>query len=463
MGSHEPTWRGIGGIIMLEKAIVIGGSIAGRLVAKALSHSFRQVIILEAGQQWKEKAPRKRVPQSFHPHVLLKGGEEAIEKLFPNITNHLKEDGSIVNNFTGDLKWHHFGFWKQRFSGELVMVQQSRPILEWHLQHRIDQVSNIATRYETTAEHLLADHQRNKISGLRVRSLKTGREEEIHADLVVDASGFGSKSVKWLKTYGIEVQEEKVWIQLFYATRIFRLKNQKRPDWCNLLISPSFPENPYGAFIQKIEGSRFFVTFSGYANERAPKTNEEFLAYAQKLPVPDVLRFLEQVEPISEIKIHKIPYQVRRRFDLANVPNGYLVVGDAHCRFDPVFGQGISVAAMEALELQNCLKDSTYLDKGFTKTFHKRISKLIATPWDMAITEAFRHPNINGDRPAIQPIKQWYSKKVYQLSAFDPEVYLRLARVMNLIRTPLHLFHPKIGFAILTNQKKSRHPMKDKT
>ncbi|MBM7587431.1 flavin-dependent dehydrogenase [Bacillus pakistanensis] len=438
----------------MEKVIVIGGSIAGNLAAKALSHTFRQVIILEAGQRWKEKAPRKRVPQSYHPHVLLKGGEEAIEKLFPHFLDQLIEDGSIVNNFTRDLKWHHFGFWKQQFSGELVMVQQSRPMLEWHLQHRVDQVSNIVTKYETKVEKLILDHQRNKISGVRVRSFKTGREEELLADLVVDASGFGSKNIEWLKSYGVEIKEEKVWIQLFYATRFFRLKSEDPLDWCNLLISPSFPENPYGAFIQTIEKNRFSVTFSGYANERAPKTNEEFFAYAEKLPVPDVLQFLEQVEPISEIKIHKIPYQVRRRFDLADVPEGFLVVGDAHCRFDPVFGQGISVAAMEALELQRYFNYSAYPDKGFTKSFHKRISNLIVTPWEMAITEAFRHPDIKGARPLLQPFKQWYSKKVYQLSAFDPEVYLRLVRVMNLLKPPLHLFHPKVWFTILTKQKK---------
>ncbi|MGR6342032.1 glutamate synthase [Priestia megaterium] len=439
---------------MLEKAIVIGGSIAGKLAAKALSHTFRQVIILEAGEKWEEKAPRKRVPQSHHPHVLLKGGEQAIEKLFPHFFNQLIEDGSVINNFTKDLKWHHFGSWKNRFLGELEMIQQSRPMLEWHLQHRIDQIPNITTEYETKVEQLLLDHQCNKISGVRARSLKTGSEKEILANVIIDASGFASKSVEWLKSYGIEVKEEKVGIKLFYATRFFRLKNQDRPDWCNLLISPSFPDNPYGAYIQRIEGNRFSITFSGYANENAPRTTEEFFSYAQKLPVPDVLHFLEQVEPISEIKIHAIPYQVRRRFDLANVPEGFLVVGDAHCRFDPVFGQGISVAAMEALELQHYFGNSAYPNNRFTKILHKRFSTLIATPWDMAITEAFRHPDINGEKPFIQPIKQWYSKKVYQLSASDPEIYLRLVRVMNLIRPPLHLFHPRVGFAILTNRKK---------
>ncbi len=242
---------------------------------------------------------------------------------------------------------------------------------------------------------------------------------------------------------------------MFYATRIFRLKQNERPDWCNLLISPSFPENPYGAFIQTIEDNQYFVTFSGYANEKAPKTDEEFLAFAHKLPAPDVIYFLEQAEPITDIKVHKIPYQVRRRFDLVkNMPEGFLVIGDAHCRFDPVFGQGMSVAAMEAEELQMCLKEGKALEKGFTRGFYKRISKIIKMPWEMATTEAFRHPKIKGDKSFIQPFQQWYTKKIYQLSANNPDIYIRLVRVMNLMRSPLHLFHPKVWFAILTTRQK---------
>ncbi|MBT2216865.1 glutamate synthase [Virgibacillus dakarensis] len=442
---------------MLDRAIVIGGSIAGKLAAKALATSFRQVIILEAGSVWEEKTPRKRVPQTYHPHVLLKGGEKAIEELFPYFLDQLIEDGGIINNFTRDLKWHHFGFWKHRFQGELVMVQQSRPLLEWHLQQRINQITTIVTKYETKVEQLLPDDQHAKISGVKARSLQTGKEEELTADLVVDASGFGSRSIDWLKSFGQEVKEEKVWIKLFYATRYFRHKGkeQDNPEWCNLLISPSFPINPYGAFIQSVEGNRFSVTFSGYANELPPKTDTEFINYAKKLPVSDVVDFLDKVEPISEINIHKIPYQVRRRFDLASMPDGFVVIGDAHCRFDPVFGQGISVAAMEALALQRLLSADGYHEKGFSKTFHKRISKIIATPWDMATTEVLRHPEIKGDRTMILPFKQWYSRKVYELSAVEPEVYIRLVKVMNLMRPSFLLFHPKVANAILFNNTKA--------
>lgn len=229
---------------MFNKAIVIGGSMAGKLAAKALSTSFKEVIILEVGDKWDGKASRKRVPQSDHPHVLLKGGEKAIEELFPTITNELIEAGSIINNFTRDLKWHQFGLWKQPFIGEVHMIQQSRPLLEWHIQKRIDQVSNITITYKTLVNGLLVDGKLNKVCGVKVKYLETGMQEEVHADIVVDASGFGSKSMEWLREYEIEVQEEKVRIDLFYATRMFQLKENEELDCCNMLMSPSFPGKP---------------------------------------------------------------------------------------------------------------------------------------------------------------------------------------------------------------------------
>ncbi|MGG3574606.1 glutamate synthase [Bacillus gobiensis] len=433
---------------MREKAVVIGSGIAGKLAAKALSHLFQQVIIVEADQECKEKVPRKRVPQSYHPHVLLKRGEEAIETLFPGIVSQLIEDGSIVTNLTKDLKWHHFGYWKKRFSGEFIMLQLSRPMLEWHLQRRVEEVPNIITRYETKTEQLLVNKHDNTIKGVRLRSLKSGLTEEL------DASGSSSKSIDWLQALDVKVKEEKVKIQLFYATRLYSLKIQEHPEWQSLIISPSIPDNPYGAFIQTLEENRFSVTYSGYAKAQAPKTNEEFISYAKKLPVPDVLQFLEGAEPLSEIKIHRVPYQVRRRFDLVkNIPDGFLIIGDAHCRFDPLFGQGMSVAAMQALELKSSLLQTKKADKGFSQSLHKKISKIIDVPWEMATTEALRHPEVKGARTFLQPYKQWYSKRVYELSASEPEIYIRLVRVMNLIRSPLHLFHPKVLFPILTNHR----------
>ncbi|PGC84619.1 NAD(P)/FAD-dependent oxidoreductase [Bacillus toyonensis] len=440
---------------MFNKAIVIGGSMAGKFAAKALSTSFKEVIILEVGDKWDGKASRKRVPQSDHPHVLLKGGEKAIEELFPTITNELIEAGSIINNFTRDLKWHQFGLWKQPFIGEVHMIQQSRPLLEWHIQKRIDQVSNITITYKTLVNGLLVDGKLNKVCGVKVKYLETGMQEEVYADIVVDASGFGSKSMEWLREYEIEVQEEKVRIDLFYTTRMFQLKENEELDCCNMLMSPSFPENPYGVLIQTIEDNRYFVTFSGYANEKAPQTDNEFYDFAENLSIPNVTEFLNKAEGITDIKTYKIPYQVRRRFDLVNnVPEGLLVVGDAQCRFDPVFGQGVSVAAMEAHQLQLLLQSRKQLDKTFTQQFYKNTADIIETPWDMTTTEISRHPQLKRELTTKQKFQLWYTKQIYRLSASDSDVYIRLVRVMNLIRSPFHLFHPKVLLAVLLNRKK---------
>ncbi|PGZ06256.1 glutamate synthase [Bacillus cereus] len=440
---------------MFNKAIVIGGSMAGKLAAKVLSNTFEEVIILEAGEKWDGISHRKRVPQSNHPHVLLKGGEEALEELFPNITNELIKSGSIVNNFTRDLKWYQFGLWKQPFKGEMHMIQQSRSLLESHIQKRIEQVSNVITKYDMLVEELLVDEKLNKVYGINAKCLKTGMKEEFHADIVVDASGFGSKSIEWLQAYNIEVREEKVRIDLFYATRLFKLKENEELDCCNILMSPSFPENPYGVLIQTIEDNRYFVTFSGYANEKAPQTDEEFYNFAENLLIPNVTDFLNRAEAITDIKTYKIPYQVRRRFDLVNnLPEGFLVIGDAQCRFDPVFGQGVSVAAMEAYQLQLLLQGRTKLDKTFTQQFYKKAANIIETPWDMTTTEISRHPKLKRELTSKQKFQLWYTKQIYRLSASDSDVYIRLVRVMNLIRSPFHLFHPKVLLAVLLNRKK---------
>ncbi|HFK1462151.1 FAD-dependent oxidoreductase [Bacillus sp. YAF12_1] len=440
---------------MFNKAIVIGGSMAGKFAAKALSTSFKEVIIIEAGERWDGKSLRKRVPQSNHPHVLLKGGENAIEELFPNITNELIEAGSIINNFTRDLKWHQFGLWKQPFIGEVHMIQQSRPLLEWHIQKRIHQISNITIKYESLVKGLLVDAKLNKVCGVKVKYLETNTQEEVHADLVVDASGFGSKSIEWLREYEIKVQEEKVRIDLFYATKMFKLKENEELDCCNMLMSPSFPDNPYGVLIQTIEDNRYFVTFSGYANEKAPQTDDEFYDFAENLSISNVTDFLNKVEGITDIKTYKIPYQVRRRFDLVNnVPEGLLVIGDAQCRFDPVFGQGVSVAAMEAHQLQLLLQDRKQLDKTFTQQFYKKAATIIETPWDMTTTEISRHPQLKRELTTKQKFQLWYTKQIYRLSASNSDVYIRLVRVMNLIRSPFHLFHPKVLLSVLLNRKK---------
>lgn len=439
---------------MRNKAIVIGGSIAGKLAAKALSDFFEEVVILEASEQWGEESGRKRVPQSNHIHVLLATGAEELEKLFPNIQNELSELGSITNNVTQDIKWYHFGELKHRFKGDVNIIQQSRLMLEQHIQYRIEAVPNIIIQNGKIVEKLIIDNQRVKVCGITVKCLETGIQEEMYADIVVDASGFNSKNTSWLQEYKINVKEEKIKIDLSYSTRMFRLKENYCIDGKVIYVTPKLPEIPYGALIQKVEKDQYFLTYIGYANERLPKNEEEFYDFSKKMALPDILEFLQNAEAISDVSMYKIPYQVRRQFEKTkNMPAGFLVVGDAHTRFDPIYGQGMTIAAMEAMELQRCLQQSNRIDKKFTQMFYDRIAKIVEIPWEMTTTEIFRHPELRGDLSSKQKFQQWYTKKVYETAANNEEVYSRFARVVHLLCKPTHLFHPKVLFAILLHKK----------
>ena len=235
----------------------------------------------------------------------------------------------------------------------------------------------------------------NKVCGVKVKHLETDAQEEVHADLVVDASGFSSKVLSGYENAKLKYKKRKCVLIYFTQRKCSNLKENEELDCCNMLMSPSFPDNPYGVLIQTIEDRRYFVTFSGYANEKAPQTDEEFYHFAENLSISNVTDFLNKAVAISDIKTYKIPYQVRRRFDLTtNMPEGLLVVGDAHCRFDPVFGQGVSVAAMEARQLQLLLQGRKQLDKTFTQQFYKKAATIIETPWDMTTTEISRHPQL---------------------------------------------------------------------
>lgn len=439
---------------MRDKAIVIGGSIAGKLAAKALSDFFEEVVILEAGEQWGEESVRKRVPQSNHIHVLLATGAEELEKLFPNIQNKLIELGSITNNVTQDTKWYQFGELKHRFKGDVNMIQQSRLMLEQHIQYRTEAVSNIIIQNGKIVEKLIMDNQRVKVCGITVKCLETGIQEDMYADIVVDASGFNSKNTSWLQEYKINVKEEKVKIDLSYSTRMFRLKENYCIDGKVIYVTPKLPEIPYGALIQKIEKDQYFLTYIGYANERLPKNEKGFYDFSKKMALPDILEFLQNAEAISDINMYKVSYQVRRQFEKTkNMPAGFLVIGDAHTRFDPIYGQGMTIAAMEAMELQRCLQQSNRIDKKFTQIFYARIAKIVEIPWEMTTTEIFRHPELRGDLSLKQKFQQWYTKKVYETATNNEEVYSRFARVVHLLCKPTHLFHPKVLFAILLHKK----------
>ncbi|MCF8564199.1 hypothetical protein LLE49_05520 [Alicyclobacillus tolerans] len=428
-----------------RRAVVMGGSISGMLSARVLSDFFDDVIIIEADDPSYVKSVRKRIPQGQHSHVLLQAGQQVLDRLFPNFINELIEDGSVVADFTNDLEWFHFGKWKKRFESGIMGVQQTRPFLEWHIQRRLRDYSNIRIQNNSLVIGLLLSDDQRTILGVKVRTPNSSGESDIQCDFVVDATGYGSQSRKWMPDAASQSPLEAVKIDLFYATQFYQTDSSKL-GWKNLMISAQLPDQPYAGVILSFEDNKFGVTLGGYLKQ-PPKTDEEFRLIAKALPQQHIYEFLLNAKPISDLNTYRIPLQVRNRFDRSkSMPSHLVVLGDAYCRFDPLYGQGMSVAALEAellgAELRN-MKDREELNT-FHNRFYKKLVKLTQGPWDMAITESFRHPNINGRRPRDVKLMQWLTQKIYRASANQQDVYLTLAQVMNLTESSTAFFRPAI-------------------
>jgi 2-polyprenyl-6-methoxyphenol hydroxylase-like FAD-dependent oxidoreductase len=428
-----------------EKAIIIGGGISGKLAARVLSDSYKEVIILERDQASIESAPRKGAPQGEHLHALLHAGEQGLEELFPGITEKFYSSGAVKINSTIDLSWFHHGAWKIRYDGGYRTTLQTRPHLEWIIEHYIKRIPNIVMQHNQVVQGFLYNEAENRIIGVQ---LKYG---SLLADLVVDASGVSSLTSNWLTKRGIHIPEEKVEINLSYISKQFQLADNQERDWKIKMIYPNPPSEKIGGTISKVEGNRYIVTIMGYHNaineKEVLKNDSGFIELSKKLPKLDIYQEIKEATPLTKTSNYRIPYMIWRRFErIENFPKGLLVIGDTLCRIDPVFGQGMSIAILEALALQKQLQHHI---SELPKVFHKKAATIISPIWNMVITEDFRYPATTGKKPFGLALGQWYAKNIFLLSSHNKEVYDSFVKVMNLVRPITVLMKPSIIKSVL--------------
>ncbi|MEH7308343.1 FAD-dependent oxidoreductase [Neobacillus drentensis] len=426
-----------------EKALVIGGSIAGLLAARVLSDFYEEVLLIEKDQMGKKEWTRTGVPQGSHGHALLKSGEEILTELFPGIVDELIADGSVKSDFASELAWNHHGCWKVKFHAGISIIQQSRPFLEWHIKQRLERIPNINFLYGGKVKKLLTNQDNTSVTGVEVQ-IQEGAVNLHRADLVVDASGAGSNTCFWLKQLGYDAPPKtEVKVDLFYASRIYSTLSPKDYDWGSLLVYPNPPIQTHGGGIFPIENQRWMVTLLGYGVDSPPMTEEKFIKYANSLEQPDVYEAIKNGTPDTDVSVYRFPALRRFHYEkLERIPNGLIVMGDAFCRIDPVFGQGMSIAAFEAMALKKELQKALQKKKRtqISKNAHRRFSKIIDVPWLIALTEDFRFTHTVGAQPFGLGFLKWYVKKVILACASNQKVYGRLINVLQLKAHPISLF-----------------------
>jgi 2-polyprenyl-6-methoxyphenol hydroxylase-like FAD-dependent oxidoreductase len=425
-----------------KQAVVLGGSIGGIVTARALAGYFESVDVIERDAIPPLGEQRKGVPQGRHAHGLLYAGADAFERLFPGWTKRVVAHGGLPCNPGWDGRWVHHAHCQARVQAPTDGLLASRPLLEATLRAELMTIANVRFTDNTDVVALSTNADRMCVDGVRVRCREGGRERTLSADLVVDALGRGSRSPRWLAELGYPAPElEEVRIDVSYTTRNFeRTKSGFEGD--SFVVIAGVPPNPRTAAMLATEGDQFVITLGGYLGTRAPEDLEGFRQFAEALPTPDVGRFLRQARPVGEARTGTFPasrrvhYQKLRRF-----PHGYLVFGDAIASFNPIFGQGMTVAALEGLALQECLTSGPHR---LRERFFARASAIVDIPWSTAVLNDLRYPEVGGKRGAMVRFLHAYLPRVYERGATDSFVARTVLDVVNLAKPPPALLGPRM-------------------
>ena len=434
-----------------KKAIVIGASMAGLLTARVLSDRFDRVILIERDIFPAPGENRKGVPQGKHTHVLLERGHRIMESFFPGLTDELAQQGAaLIEDVGTDVRWIQGDAYLQPGASGISGVGVSRPTLEWLIRKRVLALPNVKAIQDCSVSELVTVEANgsSRVTGVRFVNRQNGRKEEsMNADLIVDASGRGSRSPVWLEDMGYEQPEdEEIKIGVGYTTCIYRRKSGQLSGLKGITIMASPPSKRLGVMLAQ-DGKRWVLTLGGYLGEHAPSDYPGFLEFARSLPAPHIYNVIKDAELLREPVAFTFPANLRRHYEKLNrFPEGYLVIGDALCSFNPIYGQGMTVAAMEAKALENCLADG---GSQLARRFFARASQIIDVSWNAAVGNDLKSPEIEGPRTPMLRILNWYLDKLQLAAHHDAVLSAAFLKVINMVAPPPSILNPRIVWRVL--------------
>ncbi|WP_256301499.1 NAD(P)/FAD-dependent oxidoreductase [Haloarchaeobius salinus] len=428
-----------------ERAVVGGGGVSGLLAARVLADAYESVTVLERDAVPDGPDPRRGVPQSHHIHVLLEAGRATLESLLPGYGTDLQAAGGLEIDSATDLAFFAEGDFLAPGPTPLPHFAATRPLYEQVLRSRVAALDGVTLRPRTRLTEYRLDDAGEAVTGVVVQSERGGREE-LDAALVVDATGRTSRTPAWLDSSGFEPPPvDEVHIDLAYSTA---LVDRPPADNTAYLVTPSADE-PRGAGVLPVEDDRWVVTLAGLHGDHPPTDLDGLRRFAAGLPIPDVATLLEERTVVGDgIAHYPFPSNVRRRYEaLARVPEGLLVVGDGIASFNPLYGQGMSVAALESLVLHDVLASTD--DTTLAPRFYERASDVVDVAWRLAIGSDFQFPETTGDKPRGTDLMNRYVSRLTRRAHDDGQLRDAFVRVMMMDRPPNSLFEPRILWRVL--------------
>lgn len=424
-------------------AVVIGGSMAGLMSAAVLADYFDRVTVFERDQIEDRPMLHKSVPQGNHIHALLLSGQHMMSLLYPGFTEELKRLGAVRFRpgidvaFCGPNGKGYNGTGSVREPRDLGLEGHimSRGLLEYHIRRRTVALANVRLETEAAIEGLL--HDGGRVRGVR-RNGETGAQS-VEADLVIDAGGRTSHASRWLLEMGVPTPEETtIGVDFAYTSTKYR-----KPDLADkaeplLLVGGPPPEHTRAAGLFEIEDRTWHVSLAGRFGDYPPTDEAGFLAFAKSLPSPRLYELIKDAERIAGITHHRFPTSIWRHYERLRVfPAGFLILGDAICSFNPVYGQGMSSAALQAQALQKVLYDHAAQARGLdglASAFFPKAAQAVSAPWTLAANFDFAYPQTRGERPPGLAEGAGYFAALDSLQAEDIDVQRLVTEVFQLTK-----------------------------
>ena len=434
--------------VVAEHAIVIGAGMGGLAAAKSVAPYFNKVTVLDRDALPEGPDVRPGTPQARHAHALLAGGSRALEALFPGIRSDLLKAGAIKGRVGLDVRYEQPGFdpFPQRDLGFDAFFL-SRPLLEHVCRRRLGQEPNVEFRHRSRVTDVAPSSERREALNVLYED-DDGKPHSLSADLVVDASGRAVPTMSLLDKLdpsALEVTE--IGIDQAYATAMFEIPPSRSRAWIGLGHLGNPPEQNGGGLIFPIEHDRWIVSIGRLHGGQLPGDIEGFKAFVKAFRTPTFFDAIKDARQVGEIARYNMPASVRRRFDrIERFPNAMIPLGDSVCRFNPIFGQGMSVAAQEAVVLNQLLesrcREAAPLD-GLAQDYLVRIQDLLEAPWAVAQSD-FVYPQTRGARPPDLEKRLQYGAALTRLAAEDPETHRIVIEVRHLIRPQSALREPAL-------------------
>jgi 2-polyprenyl-6-methoxyphenol hydroxylase-like FAD-dependent oxidoreductase len=439
-----------------EHAVVIGGSMAGLLTARVLSDHFDRVTIFEADTPPEQAVPRTGVPQGHHIHGLLAGGAAVINRYFPALHDELVAAGAEYGDSMLMTRMYIGGRWNLRLESGNYGYVMSRPLLEAMVRKHCCALGNVQLRVNTSVSGYLSSADHSAITGVTLAH----NDEAVAADFVADVRGRSSTAPEWLKALGYAPPERTtVGIDVGYVTFEVPGRPSSERDWRLLFITQkSPPEDTRAGGLFCIEGGRYLVTAGGFHKDYPPTHWAGFLDFMKSLPQPHIYREIKDLQPLGAAKEYRFAHYLRRHYErLDRFPRGLIVLGDAICSFNPIYGQGMTVAAKEADFLADCLaqcaRNGGNLDN-LAPAFFKGAARIVDVAWNGVTVEDFKYPQTRGARPRGYAIARWLNDRFFALSGVDEAFAIAFNKVLHLAAPPGSILKPKYLLKAIFNGRR---------